>query len=104
MLAVWTDSSFGMQANIITTIAGNGQNGFAGDGGPASEAMLSSPGSVAVDSKGNIYFADWQNQRIRKISPTGIIMTVAGNGQRGFSGDGGPAIPETAPETMRSLR
>ena len=92
LLAVWTDYSFGMQANIITTVAGNGQNGFGGDGGPASEAMLSSPGSVAVDTKGNIYIADWQNQRIRKISADGIITTVAGNGQQGFSGDGGPAI------------
>jgi sugar lactone lactonase YvrE len=93
MLALWTDCSFGMQANVITTVAGNGQNGFGGDGGPASEAMLNLPGSVTVDSKGNIYIADWRNQRIRKISAeTGIITTVAGNGQQGFSGDGGPAI------------
>src|SRR5438067_1952263 len=93
VLAAWTDYSFGIQANIITTVAGNGQNGFGGDGGPASEAMLNSPGGVTVDSKGNIYIADWRNQRIRKISAeTGIITTVAGNGQQGFSGDGGPAI------------
>jgi len=92
MLAVWTDYSFGMQENIITTVAGNGQAAFGGDGGPASEASLNMPGSVAVDAKGNVYIADWQNERIRKINPAGIITTVAGNGQRGFSGDGGPAI------------
>jgi len=92
LLTMWTDGSLVAQANIITTVAGNGQRGFGGDGGPASEAMLNSPGSVAADSNGNIYIADWRNQRIRKISVTGIITTVAGNGRQGFSGDGGPAI------------
>jgi trimeric autotransporter adhesin len=92
MLVVSTDYSFGVQENIITTVAGNGQAAFGGDGGPASEASLNMPGSVAVDAKGNVYIADWQNERIRKINPAGIISTVAGNGQRGFSGDGGPAI------------
>jgi sugar lactone lactonase YvrE len=92
LLVMWTDGSLVAQGNIITTVAGNGQRGFGGDGGPASEAMLNSSGSVAVDSNGNIYIADWRNQRIRKISTNGIITTVAGNGQRGFSGDQGPAI------------
>jgi trimeric autotransporter adhesin len=73
-------------------VAGNGEGGFGGDGGPASEASLNMPGSIAVDAKGNVYIADWQNERIRKINPAGIISTVAGNGQRGFSGDGGPAV------------
>ena len=91
LLAIWADS-LTAQENIITTVAGNGQAAFGGDGGPASEASLNMPGSVAVDAKGNVYIADWQNQRIRKINPAGIISTVAGNGQRGFSGDGGPAI------------
>src|SRR5262245_32679128 len=92
LLVMWANASLVAQGNIITTVAGNGQRGFGGDGGPASEAMLNSPGSVAVDSNGNIYIADWRNQRIRKISTNGIITTVAGNGQQGFSGDGGPAI------------
>ena len=71
MLAVWTDYSFGMQANIITTVAGNGQGGFGGDGGPASEAMLSSPGSVAVDSKGNIYLGESFGRRVTRWTPKG---------------------------------
>src|SRR5262245_7164664 len=92
LLATCADVSLAAQENIITTVAGNGHGAFAGDGGPASEASLNMPGSVAVDAKGNVYIADWQNERIRKINPAGIISTVAGNGQRGFSGDGGPAV------------
>src|SRR6516165_9731542 len=91
-LAIWAEVSLAAQEKIITTVAGNGQAGFGGDGGSASEASLNMPGSVAVDPKGNVYIADWQNERIRKINPAGIISTVAGNGQRGFSGDGGPAV------------
>jgi hypothetical protein len=92
LLALWADVLLAAQENIITTVAGNGQAGFKGDGGPASEASLNLPGSVVVDAKGNVYIADWQNQRIRKINPEGIIITVAGNGRRGFSGDGGAAV------------
>src|SRR5262245_18796975 len=92
LLTAWADVSVAAQENIITTVAGNGQAALGGDGGPASEASLNMPGSVAVDAKGNVYIADWQNERIRKINPVGIITTVEGNGQRGFSGDGGPAI------------
>lgn len=76
---------------IITTIAGNGSPGFSGDGGPASSAQLNFPTSVATDNAGNIYIADAFNLRIRKINPAGVITTVAGNGTRGYSGDGGPA-------------
>ena len=79
LLALWADVSLAAQENIITTVAGNGQAGFRGDGGPASEASLNLPGSVVVDAKGNVYIADWQNQRIRTINPEGIIITVAGN-------------------------
>jgi len=75
---------------VITTVAGNGTNGFSGDGGPPTSAQLSYPSAVAVDALGNLYIADSYNQRIRKVS-NGVISTVAGNGTNGFSGDGGPA-------------
>jgi|DewCreStandDraft_4_1066084.scaffolds.fasta_scaffold06561_5 sugar lactone lactonase YvrE len=75
----------------ITTIAGNGEDGSAGDGGPAVEAQLSDPSSVALDAAGNLYIADSWANRIRKVTPEGRIVTVAGTGARGFSGDGGPA-------------
>ncbi|HML16094.1 MAG TPA: hypothetical protein VK419_03675, partial [Bryobacteraceae bacterium] len=77
--------------NVVTTIAGNGISGFSGDGGAATSAELSVPSGVAVDSLGNVYIADSRNNRIRKVSPSGIITTVAGNGAPGYSGDGGPA-------------
>ncbi len=78
-------------SGIITTVAGNGQWGFSGDGGPATQASLRQPQHVAVDSAGNIYIADIYNHRIRKVDTNGIITTIAGNGQGGFSGDGGSA-------------
>ena len=74
---------------IITTIAGTGEIGFSGDDGPAVDAQFSAPGRLAVDSSGNLYIYD--SARIRKISPDGIITTIAGDGNRGYSGDGGPA-------------
>ncbi len=78
-------------AGIITTIAGTGKEGFSGDGGPATEARLDHPAGVAVDPKGRIYIADNRNHRVRRINHHGIITTVAGNGRRGYGGDGGPA-------------
>lgn len=80
------------RSGIISTIAGNGQQGFSGDGGPATSAMLNQLGAVAFDSKGNFYIADFENQRIRKVDTSGIISTIAGNGNIASSGDGGPAI------------
>ncbi|MER6434252.1 NHL repeat-containing protein [Streptomyces sp900105245] len=77
---------------IITTVAGNGQAGFVSDGGPAVATKLHTPQSVAVDGSGNLYIADYGNHRIRKVTPDGIITTVAGNGQAGFVSDGGPAV------------
>jgi uncharacterized protein (TIGR03437 family) len=74
---------------VITTVAGGGLSGL-GDNGPATSAQLNQPQGVAVDSLGNLYIADWQNNRIRMVS-NGVITTVAGNGTRGFSGDGGAA-------------
>ncbi|MDE3000849.1 MAG: FG-GAP-like repeat-containing protein [Gemmatimonadota bacterium] len=76
----------------ITTIAGTGEAGFAGDGGPATEAQLNRPQGVAVDGAGNVYIGDTGNRRIRRIdAATGTVTTVAGNGEFGFDGDGGPA-------------
>jgi sugar lactone lactonase YvrE len=77
---------------IITTVAGNGTYGFSGDGGAATSASLNSPVGVAVDAAGSLLIVDTGNQRIRRVDgTTGIITTVAGNGNQGFSGDGGPA-------------
>jgi len=78
-------------SGIITTVAGKGTRGFSGDGGPATSAEIGAPRGLAVDASGNLYFADADNSRIRKVSATGNIVTVAGNGIKGFSGDGGPA-------------
>lgn len=77
-------------SGIISTIAGTGFFGFSGDGGPATDATLSNPSNVLVDAAGNVYFSDEGNYRVRKISTTGIITTIAG-GAPGSSGDGGPA-------------
>ena len=76
----------------ITTTAGTGEYGFSGDGGPAVQAALSYPSGVAVDGAGNLYIADTGNYRIRKVDATGTITTIAGTGEYGFSGDGGPAV------------
>jgi len=78
-------------SGIITTVAGNGTAGFSGDSGPATSAALNAPEAVAVDAAGNLYIADTSNSRIRKVSASGIITTVAGNGTQAFSGDGGAA-------------
>jgi hypothetical protein len=78
--------------DAINTLAGNGTGGFAGDGGPATSAELKVPYGVAVDSAGNAYIADAQNNRVRMVSTTGTITTVAGNGSAGSAGDGGPAV------------
>jgi len=76
---------------IITTVAGNGTNGYSGDGGTATNARLNWPSGVGVDASGNLFIADMSNNRIRKVDPNGIITTVAGNGNSGFFGDGGVA-------------
>jgi hypothetical protein len=83
---------------IITTVAGTGERGFAGDGGPATQAKLNEPYGVRVTPDGNLYIADTSNHRIRRVGPDGIITTVAGNGtdcapwnQPCSVGDGGPA-------------
>lgn len=80
---------------IITNVAGTGVFGFSGDGGPATNAMLSGPEDVAVDQFGNLYIADTGNNRIRRVDTNGIISTVAGTGGCCFSGDGIPATQAT---------
>ena len=89
-------------AGTITTVAGSGtgtgrerynnQRGYSGDGGLAVEARLNYPAGLAVDGSGNLYITDAGNQRVRRVDATGIITTVAGNGARNYSGDGGPAV------------
>jgi sugar lactone lactonase YvrE len=76
----------------IAIVAGTGIPGFGGDGGPAALAQLRNPFDIVVDSTGNLYIADAGNSRIRKVTTNGVISTVAGNGDPGFSGDGGPAV------------
>jgi sugar lactone lactonase YvrE len=76
---------------VLSVVAGVGTRGFSGDGGPAVFAEISGPESVAVDLSGNLFIADSNNNRIRKVSPDGTIRTVAGTGGDTRSGDGGPA-------------
>ena len=75
---------------IITTVAGNGQVGYSGDGGPAIEASLNFPAGLAFD-RGNLYIADRNNHRVRKVDSQGIITTVAGTGIADYEGNDGPA-------------
>ena len=76
----------------LTTIAGNGTQGYSGDSGPATAAELDSPQGLALDTNQNLYLADTHNHRIRRIdATTGLITTIAGTGTAGYSGDNGPA-------------
>lgn len=81
---------------IVTIVAGAGGWGFSGDGGPATAALLSKPWGLTIGTDGTLYVADWGNNRIRSISPSGIINTVAGNGTVGYTGEG--------PATAAALR
>lgn len=76
-------------SGIISTIAGTGTAGYGGDGGQAISAQLNAPNGVAVDGSGNIFIADTNNHRIRKVNTSGVISTIAGTGTAGYSGDGG---------------
>lgn len=76
---------------LLHRIAGNGQRGYSGDGGPAKDALLNGPTRIDFDTEGSLIVVDSDNHAIRKIDPQGIITTIAGTGQPGYSGDGGPA-------------
>ena len=90
-----TDSFFHIRKidrnGVITTVAGNGEQGFIADGVPATTAPLNSPTQIAVGPSGDLYIADTGNHRVRKVDSIGVISTVAGSDSAGFSGDGGPA-------------
>ncbi len=79
-------------SGIITTIVGDGSEGYAGDGGPAAEAQIGTPHAVAIDANGDIYLTDdWDSNTIRRVDAEGIITTIAGTRSRGYAGDCGPA-------------
>src|SRR5262245_59138983 len=80
-------------AGIFSTIAGNGDKGFAGDGGPAAGADFNAMHGLAIAPNGDLYIADTLNHRVRKTDArTGTITTFAGSGEKGYGGDGGPAL------------
>jgi sugar lactone lactonase YvrE len=76
---------------VVDTVAGTGTAGYAGDGGPARAAQFANPQGVAAAADGSLYVADTGNNRVRRITPDGIVRTIAGNGTRGMSGNKGPA-------------
>lgn len=91
--STWPEGVWKIDSQGVTTkIAGNGEPGFSGDGGPATEAQVNGVVGLTVDGEGNVYAAEWLNSDVRKIDSSGIITTVAGNQQPGYSGDGGPAL------------
>lgn len=81
-----------LKSGQLTTVAGNGQKGYSGDGGPATEASLNEPYEVRFDAQGNLYFVEMQNHLVRKVDRQGRISTIAGTGKPGYGGDGGPAL------------
>jgi trimeric autotransporter adhesin len=86
---------------LITTVAGSGFSGFSGDDAAAFAAELNFPTAVAIDDDGNLYIADTGNQRVRKVTPDGIIHTVAGDGTTGFAGDGvATSLPLSSPNGL----
>jgi hypothetical protein len=87
-LSAWPAQSQG----IVTTFAGDGNMAFSGDGGPATAASLNHPRGLAIDSAGGVYISDTDNWRVRRVTPGGIVSSVAGNGGYGATGDGNQAI------------
>src|SRR3954447_9516507 len=81
-----------LPAQSVVTIAGSGVAGFSGDGGPATRAQINNPYGLAIGPDGALYFCEIGNHRVRRLDmKSGIISTVAGSGQKGYAGDGGPA-------------
>ncbi|MEX2285960.1 MAG: hypothetical protein WD648_02650 [Planctomycetaceae bacterium] len=81
------------KTGLISTVAGSGRKGYAGDGGPATKALLNEPYEILFDRDGNMFFVEMKNNLVRRVeAKTGMISTVAGTGTQGFSNDGGPAV------------
>src|SRR4030095_612833 len=86
------ESRMTLEIGMIQTVVETGEDGYAGDGGPATRARIGEAYGGAFDTKGNLYISDGRNHTIRRIDKgTGLITTVAGSGRQGYSGDGGPA-------------
>ena len=82
-----------LKTNVISTVVGSGRKGYSGDGGPALEADLNEPYEIRFAANGDMYFVEMRNSIVRKVdAATGTISTVAGTGEAGYSGDGGPAV------------
>jgi DNA-binding beta-propeller fold protein YncE len=94
VIAAWHNSRIKrlLPSGMLEDIAGTGGRAYGGDGGPALQAILNLPASVLYDPAGNLLVSDQANQRIRRIDPAMTITTMAGNGMKGFAGDGGPAL------------
>ncbi len=98
VIAAWHNSmikrvtNVGMADSMIEDLCGTGGRNFAGDGGPALNAVLDLPVSVALSPSGDVFISDQANQRIRRVDGMGVITTIAGNGMRGYAGDNGPAL------------
>jgi len=88
---------------IITTVAGNGNAGYSGDGGPAAGGQFNTPTGLAIDSAGSLYIADYGNSRIRKVSSAGILITIAGNGTFNYLGDDGPATAGQLSQELHAI-
>jgi len=81
-----------VSGDVVHRVAGTGEPGYSGDGGPAVMARLAGPTRLELDAEGRLYFCDSRNNVIRRIGTDGVIETIAGSGERGYSGDGGPAL------------
>ncbi len=92
-----------LRTGIITTFAGNGEKARTGDGGPAAQAGINGCRAVCVDGQGNTYICEREGNGIRMVNPQGIITTIAGTGEQGYTGDGGPAVWATTngPKAIR---